>query len=188
SDTHFPQDWTIFYWAWWLVFAPSMGLFVARISRGRTIKQMVAGSIFFGSMGCALYFMVLGNYGLSLQLTGQLDVVSILNQHGATKAIFAILEQLPMSTIVIAVFTILCIIFTATTFDSISFILASVVQNNVTEDPLRWNRLFWAFVLSFMPSVLLFMGGLSTLQTAAIVGGLPLLIIAVMLMISGLKA
>ncbi|MBT2916771.1 BCCT family transporter, partial [Vibrio anguillarum] len=75
-----------------------------------------------------------------------------------------------------------------TTFDSISFILASVVQNNVTEDPLRWNRLFWAFVLSFMPSVLLFMGGLSTLQTAAIVGGLPLLIIAVMLMISGLKA
>lgn len=188
SDTHFPQDWTIFYWAWWLVFAPSMGLFVARISRGRTIKQMVAGSIFFGSMGCALYFMVLGNYGLSLQLTGQLDVVSILNQHGATKAIFAILEQLPMSTIVIAVFTILCIIFTATTFDSISFILASVVQNNVTEDPLRWNRLFWAFVLSFMPSVLLFMGGLSTLQTAAIVGGLPLLIIAVMLMISGIKA
>ncbi|MBF4285643.1 BCCT family transporter, partial [Vibrio anguillarum] len=150
--------------------------------------QMVAGSIFFGSMGCALYFMVLGNYGLSLQLTGQLDVVSILNQHGATKAIFAILEQLPMSTIVIAVFTILCIIFTATTFDSISFILASVVQNNVTEDPLRWNRLFWAFVLSFMPSVLLFMGRLSTLQTAAIVGGLPLLIIAVMLMISGLKA
>ncbi len=88
EDTHFPQDWTIFYWAWWLVFAPSMGLFVARISRGRTIKQMVSGSIFFGSMGCALYFMVLGNFGLSLQLSGQLDVVAILNQHGATRAIF----------------------------------------------------------------------------------------------------
>ncbi|MBV7296686.1 BCCT family transporter [Enterovibrio paralichthyis] len=188
EDTHFPQDWTIFYWAWWLVFAPSMGLFVARISRGRTIKQMVSGSIFFGSMGCALYFMILGNYGLSLQLSGQLDVVSILNEKGATTAIFSILEQLPMSTLVIATFTILCIIFTATTFDSISFILASVVQNNVTEDPLRWNRLFWAFTLSFMPSVLMFMGGLATLQTAAIVGGLPLLVIAVMLMISGVKA
>ncbi|ELP6758176.1 BCCT family transporter [Vibrio vulnificus] len=188
EDTHFPQDWTIFYWAWWLVFAPSMGLFVARISRGRTIKQMVSGSIFFGSMGCTLYFMVLGNFGLSLQLSGQLDVVAILNQHGATRAIFAILEQLPLSTVVIAVFTILCIIFTATTFDSISFILASVVQNNVTEDPLRWNRLFWAFTLSLMPSILLFMGGLATLQTAAIVGGLPLLGIAIMLMISGIKA
>ncbi|WP_325894757.1 BCCT family transporter [Grimontia sp. NTOU-MAR1] len=188
EDTHFPQDWTIFYWAWWLVFAPSMGLFVARISRGRTIKQMVSGSIFFGSLGCALYFMILGNFGLSLQLSGQLDVVSILNDKGATTAIFAILEQLPMSTVVIAVFTILCIIFTATTFDSISFILASVVQNNVTEDPLRWNRLFWAFTLSVMPSILMFMGGLATLQTAAIVGGLPLLVIAVMLMISGVKA
>ncbi|SKA58212.1 BCCT family transporter [Enterovibrio nigricans] len=188
EDTHFPQDWTIFYWAWWLVFAPSMGLFVARISRGRTIKQMVSGSIFFGSLGCALYFMILGNFGLSLQLSGQLDVISILNTEGPTTAIFAILEQLPFSTVVIAVFTLLCIIFTATTFDSISFILASVVQNNVTEDPLRWNRLFWAFTLSFMPSVLMFMGGLATLQTAAIVGGLPLLVIAVMLMISGVKA
>ncbi|NMS18623.1 choline transporter, partial [Vibrio parahaemolyticus] len=67
-------------------------------------------------------------------------------------------------------------------------ILASVVQNNVTEDPLRWNRLFWAFTLSVMPSILLFMGGLATLQTAAIVGGLPLLGIAIMLMISGIKA
>lgn len=188
KDTHFPQDWTIFYWAWWLVFAPSMGLFVARISRGRTIKQMVTGSIFFGSLGCALYFMVLGNYGLSLQLSGQLDVVGILQEQGPTTAIFAMLEQLPFSYLVIVVFTLLCIIFTATTFDSISYILASVVQTNVTEDPLRWNRLFWAFTLSIMPSVLMFMGGLATLQTAAIVGGLPLLVIAVMLMISGVKA
>ncbi|MBE8126753.1 BCCT family transporter [Photobacterium damselae subsp. piscicida] len=188
ADTHFPQDWTTFYWAWWLVFAPSMGLFVARISRGRTIKQMVTGSIFFGSMGCFLFFMILGNYGLSLQLSGALDVVGILNAEGATKAIFSILEQLPFSTFVIAAFTVLCLIFTATTFDSISYILASVVQNNVTEEPMRWNRLFWAFALPFMPSVLLFMGGLSTLQTAAIVGGLPLLVIAVMLMVSAVKA
>ncbi|GAB2664921.1 BCCT family transporter [Vibrio panuliri] len=188
EDTHFPQDWTIFYWAWWLVFAPSMGLFVARISRGRTIKQMVSGSIFFGSLGCFLFFMVLGNYGLSLQLSGELDVVGILNAEGATKAIFSMLEALPMGTFVIAVFTVLCIIFTATTFDSISYILASVVQNNVTEEPMRWNRMFWAFTLSFLPTVLMFMGGLSTLQTAAIVGGLPLLGISVMLMISAVRA
>ncbi len=188
EDTHFPQDWTIFYWAWWLVFAPSMGLFVARISRGRTIKQMVSGAVFFGSLGCSMYFIILGNYGLSLQLSGELDVVGILNSEGATRAIFATLETLPFSTFVIAIFTLLCVIFTATTFDSISYILASVVQTNVTEDPMRWNRLFWAFTLSFMPSALMFMGGLATLQTAAIVGGLPLLVIAVMLMISGVKA
>ncbi|WP_257263616.1 BCCT family transporter [Endozoicomonas sp. ONNA2] len=188
EDTHFPQDWTIFYWAWWLVYAPSMGLFVARISKGRTIRQMVGGAIFCGSLGCAVYFIVLGNFGLSLQLSGQLDVVGILNAQGATTAIFSVLEQLPFSYLVIVLFTLLCIIFTATTFDSISFILASVVQTNVTEDPMRWNRLFWAFTLSLMPSVLMFMGGLATLQTAAIVGGLPLLGIAVMLMVSAVKA
>ncbi|MFA0724539.1 BCCT family transporter, partial [Vibrio sp. 10N.222.49.E5] len=90
--------------------------------------------------------------------------------------------------LVIAVFTLLCIIFTATTFDSISYILASVVQNNVTEEPMRWNRMFWAFTLSFLPTILMFLGGLSTLQTAAIVGGLPLLAISVMLMISAVRA
>ncbi len=159
DDTHFPQDWTIFYWAWWLVFAPSMGLFVARISRGRTIKQMVSGSIFFGSLGCFLFFMILGNYGLSLQLSNQLDVVHILNTQGATSAIFAMLGELPFSTLIIGLFTVLCVIFTATTFDSISYILASVVQNNVTEEPMRWNRMFWAFTLSFLPTVLMFMVG-----------------------------
>ncbi|PKF78985.1 choline transporter [Vibrio sp. vnigr-6D03] len=188
DNTHFPQDWTIFYWAWWLVFAPSMGLFVARISRGRTIKQMVTGSIFFGSLGCFMFFMILGNYGLSLQLSGELDVVAILNAEGATKAIFAMLNALPFNKVVIAVFTLLCIIFTATTFDSISYILASVVQNNVSEEPMRWNRMFWAFTLSFLPTVLMFLGGLSTLQTAAIVGGLPLLVISVMLMVSAVRA
>lgn len=188
DDTHFPQDWTIFYWAWWLVYAPTMGLFITRISRGRTIRQMVAGSIFFGSLGCFLFFMTLGNFGISLQLSGTLDIVNILNTEGPTRAIFATLEQLPFKTIVIAMFTVLCIIFTATTFDSISYILASVVQKNVSEEPLRWNRLFWAFALSFMPMVLLFMGGLSTLQTAAIVGGAPLLIITVMLMVSAVRA
>lgn len=188
DQTHFPQDWTIFYWAWWLVFAPSVGLFIARISRGRTIKQMVAGSIFFGSLGCFLFFIILGNYGLSLQLTGQVDVIDILQNQTPTAAIFAILDQLPLSTLVIALFTLLCIIFTATTFDSISYILAAVVQNNVTEEPMRWNRLFWAFTLSFLPAVLMFIGGLSTLQTAAIVGGMPLLFIIGLQMISVVKA
>lgn len=188
SNTHFPQDWTIFYWAWWLVFSPSMGLFIARISKGRTIKQMVAGAIFFGSMGCFLFFSILGNYGLSLQLSGELDVVQMLNDTTPTKTIFAILQQLAFSTFVIALFTLLCIIFTATTFDTISYILASVVQKDVAEEPMRWNRLFWAFALSILPVTLLFMGGLSSLQTAAIVGGLPLLVICVLLMMSIVRA
>ncbi|MDO6815565.1 BCCT family transporter [Cobetia amphilecti] len=188
EDTHFPQDWTIFYWAWWLVFAPSVGLFIARISRGRTIRAMVAGSMFFGTMGCFLFFMVMGNYGLYLQLSGELDVVTILNDQSPTAAIFAMLHTLPLDYVVIFAFTLLALIFTATTFDSISYILAAVVQKEVDEEPMRWNRLFWAFALSFMPIVLMFIGGLETLQTASIIGGVPLLAVALMLCISIVRA
>lgn len=187
QKSHFPQDWTVFYWAWWLVFAPIVGLFIAKISRGRTIRQMVIGSLFFGSLGCAVFFIVLGNYGLHLQLSGALDVVDILKNQTPTAAIFAVLDTLPMSTLVVAVFTVLAIIFTATSFDSISYILASVVQREVDNEPHRWNRLFWAFALSFLPTVLLFMGGLQTLQTASIVAGAPLILIMIFLMLSTIK-
>lgn len=184
EDTAFPQDWTIFYWAWWLAFAPSVGLFIARISRGRTLRQMIVGSIFFGSLGCFLFFMILGNYGLYLQLSGELDVVGMLNSETPTAAIFAILGSLPMRYLVIGTYTLLVIIFLSTTFDSISYILASVVQKKIDGEPMRWNRLFWAFTLSFMPIVLLFLGGLETLQTASIVGGAPLLVVALLLCMS----
>ena len=169
EDTQFPQDWTIFYWAWWLVFAPSVGLFIARISRGRTIRGMVVGSIFFGTLGCFLFFMVLGNFGLYLQLSGELDVVRILNTESPTAAIFAILNMLPMRYFVIGTYTVLALIFTATSFDSISYILASVVQKELVDDePMRWNRLFWAFALSIMPIALLLLGGLETLQVLVV--------------------
>lgn len=187
ADTSFPQTWTVFYWAWWLAFAPSVGLFIARISRGRTMSQMVIGSLFFGTLGCALFFMVLGNYGIHIQLTGEVNVIDVLNRDSPTAAIYAVLGTLPLKTLVIAVYTVLTIIFLATTFDSISYILASVTQKHIDEEPLRWNRLFWAAALSLMPVALLFLGDLETLQTASIVGGTPLLIIAVLLCVSVYK-
>lgn len=188
EHTTFPQDWTVFYWAWWLVFAPTIGLFIAKISRGRTIRNMVVGSMFYGSLGCAIFMIILGNYGLYLQMNDIVDVVSILNNESATAAIFAILNSLPMSYAVVAVFTFLAIIFTATTFDSISYILASVVQVEVDDEPHRWNRLFWAFTLCLLPAILMFLGDLSTLQTASIFAGAPLIIILSMMMLSVVKA
>lgn len=184
----FPQDWTVFYWAWWLVFAPTIGLFIAKISRGRTIRNMVIGSMFYGSLGCAMFMIILGNYGLYLQMTGAVDVVGILNNESPTAAIFSILNSLPMSYVVVAVFTFLATIFTATTFDSISYILASVVQKEVDDEPHRWNRLFWAFTLCLLPAILMFLGDLQTLQTASIIAGAPLIIILSMMMLSVIKA
>ena len=126
-------------------------------------------------------------FRLYLQLSGQLDVLSILNNQTPTAAIFAILGELPLRYFVIGVYTVLAVIFLSTTFDSISYILAAVVQRKIDVEPMRWNRLFWAFALSFMPIALLLLGGLETLQTASIVGGAPLLVVALLLCMAMVK-
>ncbi|QHA92469.1 BCCT family transporter [Bacillus sp. N1-1] len=188
DKTGFPESWTVFYWAWWIVYAPFVGLFVAKISRGRSIKQMILGTISYGTFGSLLFFGILGNYGLHMQLTGEFDVIGVLNDEGAPRAIIETIGQLPFSWFMIFIFVVLAIIFLATTFDSSSYILASVVQKEVKDEPLRWNRLFWAFALCLMPLVLMFVGGLGTLQTASIVGGFPLLFIMIMLGWSFMRA
>ncbi|RYG72561.1 BCCT family transporter [Lentibacillus lipolyticus] len=188
TETGFPEAWTVFYWAWWLVYAPFVGLFVARISRGRTIQEMVLGTILYGTLGSVLFFGVMGNYGLHLQLTGTFDVVGYMNETSPQAAIIAILDHLPMAVIMVPLFTILAIIFLATTFDSSSYILAAVVQKEVQKEPLRWNRLFWAFTLCLMPLVLMYVGDLETLQTASIVAGFPVLFIMGLLTWSFMKA
>ncbi|GAB4074672.1 BCCT family transporter [Barrientosiimonas marina] len=187
-STRFPEAWTVFYWAWWVVYAPFVGLFVARISRGRTIQEMAFGTIVYGTLGSILFFGIMGNFGLHLQLTGSFDVVGFMNENGAPAAIIAIINQLPLAGFMVVVFTVLAIIFLATTFDSSSFILSSVVQKEVQSEPLRWNRLFWAFTLCLMPLVLMFIGDLQTLQTASIVAGFPVLFIMVLLAWSFMKA
>ncbi|GAA0437709.1 BCCT family transporter [Lentibacillus halophilus] len=188
TETGFPEAWTVFYWAWWLVYAPFVGLFVARISRGRTIQEMILGTILYGTLGSVLFFGIMGNYGLHLQLTGAFDVVGFMNENSPQAAIIAILDQLPMAVIMVPLFTILAIIFLATTFDSSSYILAAVVQKEVQKEPLRWNRLFWAFTLCLMPLVLMYVGDLKTLQTASIVAGFPVLVIMGLLTWSFMKA
>lgn len=184
TETGFPEQWTIFYWAWWLVYSPFVGLFIAKISSGRTVRQMALGAVVYGTIGCVLFFGILGNYGLHLQLTGQLDVIGILNNQSAPVAIISILDQLPFHSFIVVIFTILAIVFLATTFDSSSYILASVVQKEVGDEPIRWNRLFWALALSFMPLTLMYLGGLDTLKTTSIVGGFPLIIIMALLGLS----
>src|SRR5699024_8397132 len=146
-------------------------------SRGRTIQEMIIGTILYGTIGSVLFFGIMGNYGLHLQLSGAFDVIGYMNETSPQAAIIAILDQLPMAGIMVTLFTILAIVFLATTFDSSSYILAAVVQRKVQKEPLRWNRLFWAFTLCLMPLVLMYVGDLQTLQTASIVAGFPVLFI-----------
>jgi BCCT family betaine/carnitine transporter len=173
----FPQDWTIFYWAWWIAYAPMMGLFVARISRGRTIKELILAELVWGSLGCWVFFAVWGGYSLNLQLTGELDVSAILSAQGIPAAVLAILKTMPFSSLVIGAFVLLCFVFLATTLDSAAYVLASVTSNELSgyEEPQRWLRIVWALLLAVIGIGLLKVGGLKAVQTSTIVVALPLI-------------
>lgn len=173
----FPQDWTIFYWAWWIAYAPMMGLFVARISRGRTIRELVFAELIWGSLGCWVFFAVWGGYALDLQLSGALDVSAILSQQGIPATVLAILQTMPMPNLVIVVFVLLCFVFLATTLDSSAYVLASVTSRELSgyEEPRRWIRITWALLLAVVGVGLIKVGGLKAVQTSTIIVALPMI-------------
>ena len=111
----FPEGWTIFYWAWWIAYAPFMGLFVARISRGRTIRQLIVAEVVGGTMGCWVFFAILGNTSMYFTLNGIVDIPAILANTGAPEAIIATITALPLGILVLIVFVVLAFIFGATT-------------------------------------------------------------------------
>ena len=183
TNSGFVESWTIFYWAWWIAYGPFVGLFVTRISRGRTIRQVITGMLGYGTLGCAIFYMVLGNYSLYLELNDILAVSSLLNEQGAPAAIVATLDELPWGGLAIAAFCLVSLVFSATTYDSASYTLASGATRRLLagDDPARWHRVFWAVALAVLPLTLMFVGGLKVLQTAALVVSLPILIVGVLM-------
>jgi len=189
TESGFVESWTIFYWAWWIAFAPYIGLFVTRISRGRTIRQVITGMLVFGSLGSWIFYMVLGNYSMFLELQGQVNISEMVDSEGGSYAIVAMFDSLPWASLVIAVFCIVAIIFAATTYDSASYTLASVATLflRAGDDPARWHRVFWAIALGMMPATLMFIGGITVLQTTLLVVSLPILVVGVVMSVSILK-
>lgn len=190
KETNFPQQWTIFYWSWWIVYAPFIGLFIARISKGRTLKEVVLGTIIYGTLGCMLFFGIFGNYAVYLQISGQFDVIQNLNTHGTEATIIEVLHQLPFHNIIIILFMISAVLFLATTFDSGSYILAAASQKKVIGEPLKANRLYWAFALCLLPFALMLVGGeraLEVLKTAALLASVPVLVVFVMMMFAFMR-
>ena len=193
----FVEDWTIFYWAWWIAYAPFVGLFVTRISRGRSIRQVIFGMLGYGTLGAGLFYMIFGNFGLSLELNGTVAVTQLMTEQGGPAAIVAILDQLPLAAAAIVVYALIALIFSATTYDSASYILASVATRRlpVGEEPDRWHRVFWALALAVLPLTLMFIDEFKAVQTAALkvvqsatlIVSLPLIVVGVLMSVSLLK-
>jgi BCCT family betaine/carnitine transporter len=176
----FPQTWTVFYWAWWIAYAPFMGLFVARISRGRTIREVVGANLVWGSLGCWLFFATFGNTALHDQLNGTVPVIKIMNEVSPQAAIVAVVNALPMGTFILILFVAMAFIYSATTLQASAYTIASVASRDLVageSEPLRWNRLFWALALGGMAVALMYLGGLKPLQTMSLIVALPLIVV-----------
>ncbi|KOA18410.1 L-carnitine/gamma-butyrobetaine antiporter [Clostridium homopropionicum DSM 5847] len=186
----FPEAWTVFYWAWWIAYAPMMGLFVARISKGRTIREVVFGELIFGSIGCWIFFAIWGGYAIHIQTTGILDVATIVGKVGTGGTIVAILQTLPAGKVlVLPAFILLCVIFLATTINSAAFTLSSQVTKKIAgdEEPPRVNRTLWAVLLGVFALGLLLAGGLTAVQLSSVVAALPLIPILILMVFSLMK-
>lgn len=173
----FPNAWTLFYWAWWITYAPTMGLFFGRISKGRTIRELVFGVIVWGSLGCISFIAICGGYAIDLEITGALNVSELLVTQGGPATVVDIINTLPLSGLISILFTLLCFVFLATTVDSAAYVLASISTKNLkgTEEPAPYNRLIWALVLAFISVGLLYVDGLTIVQSSTIVTALPLI-------------
>ena len=189
SKGGFSHDWVIFYWAWFLAFVPMMALFVARISKGRTVRQLVLGEIIWGAGGSMSVFALFGGYSLHLQKTGTVDLVSVLKTSGSERTIVAILETLPVPGIIFIIYALLLTLFISTTMDSTAYVLSSICTRQITgdEQPARWNRMLWALLLALFALGFILIGGLQTVQTASIVTGFPMLFVSVITMVSARK-
>ncbi len=172
----FVESWTVFYWAWWLAMGPFVGMFVCKISRGRSIRQVVFGMLGWGSLGCALFFIVLGNYALYLEVNGIYAVVDEAVNVGPSTAIASIIALLPLGSLWLVFIAVIGLIFMVTTYDSASYTLAAGATRAMQEHehPARWHRVFWAMGLGLLPLSLLFAGGLRELQTASMLASIPL--------------
>lgn len=189
NQSGFPQAWTVFYWAWFAATAPFIGIFVARISKGRSIRELVFNVLMWGTLGSWLYFGVFGGYAMNLELTGEVPLVDILTGESEQAVIVAVLNSLPMPLLVSIFFVILGFIFLATSLDSASYVIASVATKELhgNAEPARWHRLLWGIVLSALAISLTLAGGLNVVQTSSVLVSVPILIMYVLLAASLIK-
>ncbi|MEF8854597.1 MAG: BCCT family transporter [Haloarculaceae archaeon] len=174
--------WTVFYWAWWIAWSPFVGMFIARISKGRTVREFVIGVLFLPSLFSFIWLATFGGSALadSVQSEGAGAVVGAYNELGygtfQTLGMFVTLEQFPLGAISGSIATLLVITFFVTSSDSGSLVIDHLTSGGKHDVP-RVQRIFWAITEGAVAAILLYGGGLGALQTAAIATGFPFAII-----------
>ncbi|MGV3562069.1 MAG: BCCT family transporter [Nocardioides sp.] len=182
------SGWTTYYWGWWMSWAPFVGVFIARISRGRTVRQFVLGVMLVPTLVTFLWFSVLGGSALYREMFGEGGLV-VDGAVNTDTALFELLSGLPLGTVLSVVALVLIVVFFVTSSDSGSFVVDMLAEGGDL-DPPRWSRAFWAVMEGVVAAVLLVVGagGLAALQTMSILVALPFSIVMVLMVVATTKA
>ncbi len=190
-STGFVQNWTVFYWAYWMVWCVAAPFFIGFISRGRTIRSTILGGYVFGMGSTFVSFIVLGNYGLGLQMSGRLNIVGIYEKtENLYTTIISVLQQLPLSGAVLVLLVITMIAFYATSFDSIALVAAqySYKALGANEEPKTWIKALWSVLLILLPLALVFSdSSMANLQSVSIIAAFPIGAVIVLIAAAFLK-
>ncbi len=192
SNTDWQSGWTIFYWAWWVSWAPFVGVFIARISRGRTIREFVLGVLLIPMLILFFWFTTFGGVAIHMELLAALDpamaspglVEAVQADTGS--AIFKLVEYYPFAKPITLLIVIMIVLWFVTSSDSASFVIDMLTAGGDTNPP-KIQRLFWAIMEGLIAAILLAAGGLGALQAAAIVAGLPFALVIFVMMYALLR-
>ena len=187
----FPQNWTTFYWAYWMAWRVATPFFIGMISKGRTIKETILGAYFWGLAGTFTSFIILGNYGLAQQMLHGLDSVgAIYAGVDANYVIISIVNTLPLPALALILLAVNMVIFYATTFDALTMVVSRYSYKELTEDdmPSKKVRTYWAMLFILFPIALIFaQNSLYSLQSMAIIAAFPIGIVIITIVFSFFK-
>lgn len=190
-ENGFAQNWTVYYWAYWLVWCVATPFFIALISKGRTIRNTVFGSFGWGLAGTYMSFIILGNYGLAQELKHGVDITGYIGNGGEMyDAILMVFDTLPLPVVALTLLVITMIAFYSTTLDGITYVTSSYSYKQISadEEPSRKIRGFWSLMLIFLPIGLLFAeNSLYSLQGVTIIAAFPVGILLVLIVCSFFK-
>lgn len=192
SNTDWQSSWTMFYWAWWVSWAPFVGVFIARISRGRTIREFVLGVLLIPMVLLFFWFTAFGGVAIHMEMLAAIDpalaspglVEAVQADMGS--AIFKLVEYYPFAKPITLLIVVMIVLWFVTSSDSASFVIDMLTAGGDTNPP-KIQRLFWAIMEGLIAAILLAAGGLEALQAAAIVAGLPFALVIFLMMYALLR-
>jgi len=189
--TSFPQNWTIYYWAYWMVWCVAAPFFIGNISRGRTVRQTICGGYLFGVGSTVLSFIILGNYSMGMQVSGKAEFLAMYQETGNIyELIVTMIHSMPLSTLVLVLLLVTMMAFYATSFDSIALIAScySYRKLNSNEQPHKLIQLMWCILLILLPIAFIFSeSSMSNLQSVSIISAFPIGIVMILIVVSFIK-